>query len=318
MRASFFSCPRKMYWEFMEHWKPIRPSVHLHAGAAWAKCLEVARAAFYCGRAETGHRFSDGFSEKEVIWSSEPCRDHDEALALELGLAALVVAYGSFECPPESAKSLNRLSEALVYYFSAFPLSTDPAQPYVGSTGPMIEFSFALPLGDDLVHPITGEPIIYAGRADMVATYAGAVSIYDDKTTSALGAQWANQWDMRSQFTGYSWAADMYGIPARQILVRGISILKTKIDHAQAISDRPDWRKNRWLEQVKRDIRRAMANWQEGYWDYSEADACSAFGGCIFKQPCMSQDPEPWLKINFARKRWDPVARQEVELGEGT
>jgi hypothetical protein len=316
MRTSFFSCPRKFAWEFLDHYKPMNPSVHLHAGAAWAKALEVLRSAYYCGIAQVGHRppGSHPFAEKAVVWKKEMCRDHDQEQALELALPALTVAYGAFDCPPDSAKSLNRLAEALVYYLRAFPLGTDPAQPYVGSTGPMIEFSFALPLGDDLVHPTTGEPLIYAGRADMVATFAGAVSIYDDKTTSALGPSWYNQWDMRSQFTGYSWAADMYGIPARQILVRGISILKTKIDHAQAISDRPDWRKSRWLDQVKRDIRRAMECWKEGYWDYSEADACSSYGGCMFKQPCMSQDPAPWLSTNFSRRVWDPVSRTEEEV----
>lgn len=318
MRTSFVACPRKFAWEHLDHYKPVSPSVHLHAGAAWAKALEVLRAAYYCGVSMVGRRPSGAhpYAEKAVVWTKETCRDHDEELALELAISALAVAYGSFDCPPDSAKSANRLAEALVYYLSAFPLATDPAQPYVGATGPMIEFSFALPFDDNLRHPETGEPIIYAGRADMVATFAGAVSIYDDKTTSALGATWFNQWDMRSQFTGYSWAADMYGIPARQILVRGISILKTKINHAQALSDRPDWRRNRWHKQVGRDIRRAIACWQEGYWDYSEADACTHYGGCIFKMPCSSQDPEPWLRGNFARRVWDPVARTEDSVAE--
>ena len=35
----------------------------------------------------------------------------------------------------------------------------------------MVEFSFALPIdAKEILHPETGEPIIYAGRADMVAT----------------------------------------------------------------------------------------------------------------------------------------------------
>lgn len=290
MRSLFVSCPRKWAWESLHHFKPRTPNINLHAGAAWAKALEVAREAFYC--------LGD---------SSE--------VAIEKGLAALVKAYGNFECPPESPKSLNRLAEALVFYFDSYPLATDPAQPYVGKTGkPMIEFSFALPLDETLLHPETGEPLIYAGRADMVATYAGAVSIYDDKTTTSLGASWADQWDMRAQFTGYAWAALNYGIPVTQVLVRGIGILKTKLTTQQALSYRSEWRIERWHTQVVRDLTRAIQAWKEGYFDYNESDACSAYGGCIFKQPCQSQNPEPWLETNFIRRRWDPVARTEEEL----
>ena len=32
--AAFRSCPRKAELEFIQHWKPQTPSVHLHAGAA--------------------------------------------------------------------------------------------------------------------------------------------------------------------------------------------------------------------------------------------------------------------------------------------
>lgn len=289
MRVQFITCPRKFAWEFLDHYKPKAPNVHLHAGAAFAKGLEVARRAFY----------SEG---------------KEDAEAVRLGLEALLHAYGSFQCPPESAKSLNRMAEAYIYYMTVFPMPIDPVQPYIGAHGPMIEFSFAIPLSPDLLHPVTGEPIIYAGRADMIATYAGALSIYDDKTTSSLGPSWGQSWDMRSQFTGYTWAAQEYGIPVTQVVVRGISILKSKLDHAQAISSRSAFRVERWHGQVVRDIQRAIDAWKEGYWDYNEADACSTFSGCLFKQPCMSQDPSPWLEMYFEKRKWDPVHREETPL----
>lgn len=286
MRSSFVSCPQKFQWEFLHHHKPIRLSIHLHTGAAWAKALEVARMAFYVGK------------------------ESPEA-AQAAGLAALIRAYGDFECPPDSAKSLSRLSEAFVYYFLNFPLETDPAQPFMGPNGPMIEFSFALPLDEGLLHPETGDPIIYAGRTDMIATYAGAVSIYDDKTTQSIGASWADQWDMRSQFTGYCWGALQFGIPVTQVLVRGLGILKTKFSHAEALSFREPWRIERWHSQVVRDIRNAMKMWESGIWDTNEAESCSSYGGCLFKQPCSSQDPSPWLEANFIKRKWDPVHRTE-------
>jgi hypothetical protein len=291
MRSAFVECPRKMYWEYMHHFKGAGVSVHLHAGAAWASALETTRKLYYG-------------------------ENVDAPTAIAMGLQTLIDEYGDFQAPERgsgSAKSLDRMIEAFSYYWSAFPLESDPVQPFQGKNGPMVEFSFAAPLDvDNLRHPVTDEPIIWAGRADMVATYAGSVSIYDDKTTSALGSSWANQWQRRSQFTGYAWAARQAGIPVSQVVVRGIAILKTSINHAQAITIRTPHHIAEWHGQVIRDIRRAIECWKEGYWDVNLAEACSSYGGCQFVQPCMSNDPTPWLEGQFVRKVWDPVNRTET------
>lgn len=294
LRAAFVSCPRAAYWEFFHHFKSPFPNVHLHAGKAWAAALERARMAYY----------GDG---------------QDQVTAQALGLETLITEYGDFVCPERgsgSNKSLDRLIEAFTYYFTAFPFADDPVQPYRTKEGkPMVEFNFALPIDPtDLLHPVTGEPILYAGRADMVATYAGALSIYDDKTTSQLGQSWANQWNRRSQFSAYSWAAREYGLPVSQIVVRGIAILKTQINHAQAITVRTPHHVDEWHFQVKRDIKNAIAMWKEGYFDVNLSESCSSYGGCQFLQPCMSNNPDPWLEGQFERRIWDPVNRTETKI----
>lgn len=295
LRSAFISCPQAAYWEFFHHYKSRYPNVHLHAGKAWASALETSRMAFY----------GDKTSPLE---------------AQALGLQTLIKEYGDFS-PPErgsgASKSLDRLIEAFSYYFTAFPLDTDPVQPHYGRDGkPMVEFSFALPIDDNLLHPETGEPILYAGRADMIATYAGSLSVYDDKTTSSLGATWANQWNRRSQFSAYAWAARCYGIQISQVVVRGIAILKTSINHAQAITVRTPHHVDEWHEQVVRDVKRAIQSWKEGYYDKALGEACSSFGGCMFQQPCMSKNPEPWLDGQFEKRIWDPVNRTETSVIE--
>lgn len=295
MRTDFVACPRKWAWSHLDNWHPRGTlSVHLHAGACWASAVEAVRTAYYC----------DSLPPSEAIGR---------------GLTTLAEQWGNFEPPPTSPKTLPRLLDALVYYFTAFPLETDPAQPHIGPAGPMLEFSFILPVEetgpDALLHPESGEPILFSGRADMLATYAGALTIFDDKTTTSLGAQWSAQWDMRAQFTGYAWAAREFGLHARQVLARGIAILKTQFNHAQAITHRPDHRINAWHSQIKRDIRRAMSLWREGCFDFVESDACNAYGGCLFRQPCQSADPQPWLETGFVRSRWDPVTRSRDLLG---
>ena len=593
--ANFRSCPRKFELEFLNHWKPQTPSVHLHAGAAYAKGLEVARQSYY----------EDG---------------ENESTAIARGLAALIQAYGDFECPPDSAKSLERTAGAFEFYFDQYPLATDQAVPTVLPSGKRaIEFSFAEPI--DILHPETGDPIIYCGRMDMCVDYAGGVFGHDDKTSSSLGASWSRQWDLRSQFTGYCvtpetevltpdgwlpivdlpgelpvacwsdgniqfevplehiemefngnltefdgkvhikatpehrqvvfdtysqtyktftmrelprtsgslrflsagikvdginllpaavrllvamqadgswkdetamnfhftkpakakrleslfnelelpfskhntqdgsfsyrvpkgtaigkaihaligeeklygpwllalngstlallieelqywdgssrgtrgwmyftsvaanadwirtaaslcghytsmhtqagwktsstafrvnitkghyhavhlteekqvpyngrvycltvpssyflirsagrimvtgncWGAERAGRPLQGFLVRGVSILKTKYDTQQALTYRPPWMIERWYEQLLHDVKRMIQAWESGYWDYNLDHACAEFGGCTFRQVCLSRDPQPWLDSGFTRRVWNPLTRTEGE-----
>ncbi len=291
MIAAFRSCPRRAYLDFFQHWKPRTPSVHLHAGAAYAKGMEVTRLAFYV--------------------EGRPARE-----AIAAGGVALVQAYGDFQCPPESAKSLERTLGAFEYYFTAYPLEEDRAVPITLPSGKAgIEFSFAEPL--DIPHPETGDPLIYVGRLDMLADYNGAVFGEDDKTTSQLGASWSRQWDLRSQFTGYCWGARRAGIPVVGFLVRGLSILKTKYETQQAITYRPTWMIDEWYEQlVTHDLPKMIQMWESGKWGASLDHACNEYGGCSFKQVCLSA-PESrvqWLEAGFERRRWDPVTRVETLL----
>ena len=288
MMSAWRACRRKIFLEYLEHWKTKNLSVHLHAGKAFARGLEVAREEYY----------ANGVPEHEAI---------------PLGLQALVTAYGDFECPPDSAKSLERMMGAFEYYFSEYPMGTDTARPSTLPGGKLgIEFSFASPI--DIDHPETGEPLLYCGRFDMICDYAGGRFGEDDKTTSSLGASWPKQWDLRSQFTGYCWGAERAGFPLQGFLVRGVSILKTKYDTMQALTYRPKWMIERWYEQLLRDVARLKAMWETGVFDYSLDHACNEYSGCEFRQVCLSQDPDPWLRGSFQRKVWDPVNRREIIL----
>jgi hypothetical protein len=286
--STFRACPRKFFYQYVEHWKPVAQSVHLVAGGAFASGIEAARVAFYV----KGHSAEDSES---------------------LGLAALIAHYGDFECPADSAKSLERMCGALEFYFSHYPLGNDGATPITLSSGRRgIEFSFAEPL--DVKHPTSGAPILYTGRSDMIAERAGGVYLYDDKTTSSLGPQWGRQWEMRSQFTGYGWAALKQGIRTQGAIVRGVSILKTKYDTLEVPTYRSDYELERWEAQTLRDIKRMISMWEEGYWDFNLDGACTDYGGCSFVKVCKSSEPENWLPVNFQRRVWDPLLRKETSV----
>ena len=287
MMATFRSCPWKAYLEYFEHWKSRTPSPHLHAGKAYAAGLEAARLAFYQG----------GF---------------DPASSVAFGLEALRREWGDYVPPESIAKTLPRMLEALTFYFEHYQLGTDAAVPFKLGDKWTVEFSFAEPLS--IEHPETGEPLILAGRADQIVHYAGGTYIEDDKTASQLGASWARQWDLRSQFTHYCWAAERMGIHVDGVLVRGVSILKTKYDTAESVTYRPKWMIERGIAQLERDVLRMIDAWKSGAWDMNLDHACSEYGGCTFRQICLVQDQEPFLDAAFQRRRWDPVTRVETVL----
>lgn len=284
--AALRSCQQKAKLSYVEHYKPQTESVHLVAGGAFAKGVEIARRKFY----------EDGASAQD-----------SEAL----GLLALMQKYGDFECPQDSAKSLERTMGALEFYFANYPLGGDGAIPIeFAQNRSGIEFSFAQPL--PILHPVSKEPLIFSGRADMIAQFAGAEYIFDEKTTSQLGASWSRQWEMRSQFTGYCWAAKEIGRRPAGVVVRGVSILKTKYDTQQAITYRSDYEIARWYAQTCRDIQRMVEAWESGWWDYNLDHACAEYGGCSFVQVCKSPEPDAWLNTYYEKRVWDPLKHEEV------
>jgi hypothetical protein len=320
--AAFRSCPQKAFRTYVQHWKPTNESVHLVAGGAFAKGIEVARRAFFEGEAcvpsifyAPGTLESEWQETRRVEWEVKECEKGDQSVAEALGVNALIAHYGDFECPAESAKSMERTAGALEFYFANYPLGMDGTSPILLPNGKRgIEFSFAHPL--PVNHPETGMPLLYTGRSDMIAEFAGGTYIFDEKTTSQLGASWPRQWEMRSQFTGYAWAAEQDGIKVDGAIVRGISILKTKYDTLQAITYRGDWEVDRWLTQVTRDLERMKQCWEAGWWDYNMDSACGEYGGCSLMQICKSKDPETWLNANFEQRVWDPLARKQVTVQE--
>lgn len=287
MLGTFRACPQKYFRQYMQHYKPRGESVHLIAGGAFAEGIEYARKAFYI----------DGLSPEEAEGA---------------GLVALIRKYGNFQPPSDSAKTLQRMCGALAFYFERYPLGQDGADPIDRGGVRGIEYSFAEPM--EFNHPTSGDPVLYTGRSDLLAHYAGGKFAFDEKTATSLGASWANQWEMRSQFTGYSWASARSGYPIQGIVVRGISILKTKYETMQVLTYRSKYQVDLWYKQVLRDMERLRKCWEEQYYDFNLDHACSEYGGCSLRRVCSSDDPQSWLDTEFEIRIWDPLKREEVAV----
>ena len=298
MTSCFRSCPRKFYNEFILGLRPPGVSIDLHAGGAFAHAVEVVRKEMYLN-------------------------GHDLPLALMKANAAFQIYWGDFQIPEhkKTSKRPERVWAAVEDYFAAYNPRTDHIQPYMVDGKPTLEFTFAIPLepatfdpecrdtrGDWPTHPVTGEPFVYAGRFDMLGEYLGMPIVCDDKTSgSGHYGNWSEKWDLRGQFIGYTWAANVLGIRADSCAVRGVGIMATQTALAEAIKPYSDDLRARWLEQLRRDLWRIVRCWNEGYFDYNFAESCNDYGNCMFSTACQSNDPDPWLK-GFEVRRWNPTA----------
>lgn len=263
-------------------------SIHLHAGAAFAKALEITRREY----------FDNG-------------KDFDTALAF--GAAALFRAYGNIEPSPKyTAKSARNLVGALKYYFECWPITEiiTPWKP--AATGKhAIEFSFAVPI-PGVLHPQTQTPLLYSGRFDMIGIHENALLLgEDDKTTSSLGEQWFNHWRLSNQIIGYVWGAQQHNIPLAGFSIRGISLLKTAYGNASATVLISPWQVERWVENLITTVRSMILSYHSGQWEYNFGQTCSAFGGCDYLPLCESPTPEQWTAINFVQSEWNPLASRE-------
>lgn len=298
IRSAFVACPRQMFYGHVLGLRKPGTSVHLHFGAALATGLEAMRKAY---------------------WADQL----DAINAVAAGVHELVRAWGDYE-PPELSSTATRNSaasktlagclDALLSYAEQYPLGDDHIRPYFAAGEPMIEKSFALPI-PGCSHPVTGDPLLYAGRFDMIGVFNDAIFIVDEKTSGSLGSSWRNNWLLRGQFSAYCWGCRSFGIEAAGVIVRGIGILKQSIVFEQVILTRPSWQVEQWLAQMIRDVQRMIEHWrtmsaEEPHlaWDQALDSACSSYGGCPFIQPCDSHDPRNWYG-EFTVGRWNPLLR---------
>ena len=287
MRGEFVSCPHSFYNKYILRRTPAIPSIHLHAGAAFAKGLEVARLCYY----------DHGFSEDEAVTE---------------GVLALVDSYNPYVNNPDDVKTVDRMAKALIYYFAVWSLRTDFIKPYKINGKSMVEVGFSIPL--DVKHPETGEPIIYCGRFDMLGERDGHIWVDDEKTASQLGPTWGRKFDLSAQFSGYVFGAQGFGLPIAGVNIRGVSILKTTFGHAQHILYRPEHLLRRWHYQLLRDINRMIECWKANYWDYNFNHSCGMFSGCDYLKVCQVHPAEElnWLNgPDYVDNTHNPLERHK-------
>ena len=315
MMSAFRNCPQKFALEFLYGLRPPGLSIDLHAGACFASALEEVY--------------------KQIHVAKRPLTD-----ALTFAHARFMTEWGDFQIPDwkKTPKTKDRVWAALVGggddenmgYLEAYPPLTDEVQPFFDSNGkPTLEYTFAIPLEPAIdphtpydnphtfpLHP-NGSPFVYSGRFDMLGIRHGRPVVRDEKTGQSMGREWAEKWDLRSQFIGYTWACRECGIDLDTVVVRGIGILKEKFHQLEAVKTYSDFMRFRWLEQLRRDLWRLRRSWDEGYFDFNLGDACTQYGLCMFRDMCQSADPTPWAST-YEVRRWNPLNKNPIAGAQST
>ena len=223
MRSCAVSCQHKHYLEFILGLRPLGISIHLHAGGCFASAIE-----------HVGRRVHEDHQPLDA--------------ALKSAHAEYLMRWGDVTANADTPKTRERVWEAVEDYYATYPPLTDHVQPYFVEGKPTIKFTFAEPLDDPEFprHPVSGEPFIYSGRFDRLGQWNGRPVIQDEKTTTSIGANWSNQWQLRAQLCGYVWACRRVGIPVDTVCIRGVGILKTKFHQVEAMITFADWEIERW------------------------------------------------------------------------
>lgn len=303
-REVWITCRQKWVFQYLLQREPPK-SIHLIAGGAFARGLEIARQSFY------------------GLKDSEP-------LAWKKGQEALIESYkrGTAGFAPDADyrnKTLPHMMGALQSYAKNWPFEHDYFQPVqlMDRTDPAVEFSFAIPL-IGLDHPDTGEPILLKGNYDAIMEHRSTKQrfVVDDKTASQLGNQWMKQWYLDSQPTIYIQAARDHGFEVAGCVMRGTSILKNGYGHAEQAETRSPVFLNNYMSQLYQEVleqielykalKRHHIGAPEGFRhliahrSYTKS-TCGAYGGCDFQPVCKSDgDPRPWLRqMTVARSQRD-------------
>lgn len=319
MLSAYTDCPQKFFLEYCLKLAPSGVSPDLHAGGALAAGFEAARKGFYF----------ENLSQEEATFA---------------GLAAFTKYWGWYEPPEKHVKTYLNCAFALSEYFNKYPMKTDHARPIrLPDNRPAVEYTFALPT--DVPHPETGEPILFSGRCDLVASLrdnGGAIAVVDEKTTKSISNTFFRKWSMRGQFYGYAKALQMTGLDVEYALIRGIGLQVSEIVFAEVLQPLTDFNIDKWWVATNQKIAEIAGRWKymnarridvakelrlpasdpklieyqnkvsHTPWTYAFGEACEGFSGCAFKKNCLSKNPHLYYD-DYDRRTWDPLAKNPTE-----
>jgi RecB family exonuclease len=159
----------------------------------------------------------------------------------------------------------------------------DTFEVYSDQQGPLVERSFEVDLA---------EGIRFYGQVDLVLknTENGQLYIFDHKTTTSLSG-FAERVSPNHQITGYIWALQSLGINVQNAILQGIKVTKfvrSQPEFMRVDTFRTDEQLAEWKEWAIFTAKAWNHASQAGIYPMNGSSACTAYGGCRFKDVCSA------------------------------
>ena len=284
--SAFRTCPRLYYYNILRGLSPRQMSVDLQFGI-WM------------------HHVRENYDHARVTGL-----DHEAALDQVLDWVLNVTWDQELNRPWLSGhdlKTRGSLVQTAVWYLDAFGRD-DPFETLIlGNGKPAVELSFRFDSG---LRTQAGEPILFCGHIDRIASLNDVPYIKDIKTASATPDKfWAAQFSPHTQFSMYTLAGRVaLGIKVSSLIVDGIQIGVNFSRFGSHIVPRDEATLQEWLDDTAITIGQMEQCASAGYWPMND-QSCNKYRGCPFRDTC-SRSPgsrEAHLKSEFTSRVWDPL-----------
>lgn len=289
----FTTCPRAALYSVARKLRPSGERVPLIFGGIIHKILETRYRAITALHAQTS-----------------------QVTAMMLAVAER--EFATWAPPEDEFRNYSCAVEFIRRYEDEYPFeSFEVLRQKDGS--PMIEVPFALPLGelDDGSGKII--KVLWTGRIDMAyrSQNGGGVYVLDHKTTSVMGPNFRNQFEISHQMYGYAWAAEqLIGEPVQAVVINGLGIRKPSKTGKAFEFTRPVIPVSRnLLEEWKTDCLHIVSDFIEmcrrGYLPKHTAWCVGKFGECPFRKVCtLDTEDQREMMLNsgeFQKNEWSPL-----------
>lgn len=265
-------CPRKYYLAYRQGWASRRTSYHLVFGGIYAQALEL----YHRLRANAGLH-SEGLFATVTFALTATWRD------------------GEPWASDDNRKNRQTLIRSIVWYLEEF--ENDACKTVVLADG-----RAAVELSSRFAHP-SNPDILLCQHNDRLVEYAGDVYIQDQKTTgSSLGSYYFKKFDMSSQMSQYSVAAEIvWRVPVKGVMIDAAQIAVGFTAFSRGFTFRTSDQNVEWLDESYYHIRKI---WEAQAAGFPRNDAaCGNYGGCQFVDICSKSRHvrEEFLRTNFVQ-----------------
>lgn len=214
---------------------------------------------------------------------------------------------------PDDHRTLERAQREYLNYVAKYNLPGVEEAKTVGfPEQPMVEIAV------ELTWPGARHP--YAGKIDRIIEWHGNYYVEDHKTTSQMGSNYFQQFELSNQMMGYAWLAQLVsGKPIAGVRINAHAIYKAQSSkferHVVSFSRErlEEWAENYngWVERIEYSAK--LNDWPRNF------NACAGkYGMCQYAGVCSSSPRirDQVLTMDFAERPWDPMKAADDATGE--